>query len=259
MTSTPKSAKLPSPSKSVNTVTLFQFRAEYKTADDFCQEVTSFIDEAGIPALNELRNAGHHFLCALDDSGNIADMNDLIAARNHARRAAYEAYEAGILFALGIIAKFKEDYSKTPVDGTVPSYTDLLKTAKAAQKSVEQGRQNGFDRTGDHSVRMSAFRELRACAETLSFAREEMNKKRDLASEATSRNSEQARIARKTFRIGVVAIIAAIAIALWTAVGFWPLNRTDQIARSSATAVTSTAKPAAIDQTTGESKQTGKR
>jgi hypothetical protein len=244
MKSTPKSAKSPSPSKSVIIVTLSQFRAEYQKADDFCQEVTSFVDEAGIPALNELRNAGHHLLRALDDGGNVIEMDDLIAARNHARRASYEACEAGNLFALGIIAKFKEDYATIPVDGTVPDYTGLLKKAKAAQKSVEQGRQNGFDRADDHTVRIDAFRKLRECAETLELAREEMNKKIDPAS-----------VARKTLWIAIFGIIVAIAIAIWTAFNFWPLNRAAEAPMSTTRVANKARTPVIADQKTSSAKQ----
>jgi hypothetical protein len=248
MTSTPKSAKSPSPSKSVTTVTLSQYRSEYQKADEFCQEVQSFVDEAGIPALNELRNAGHHFLRALDDDGNVIEIDDLISARNHARRASYEACEAGNLFALGIIAKFKEDYATIPVDGTVSDYTGLLKKAKAAQKSVELGRQNGFDRAGDHTVRIDAFRELRECAETLEFARDEMNKKIDPAG-----------FARKTLWIGIIGIVAALAIALWTALGFWPLNGASENTNLVATDVARAAKYPVANQKIKDSTPPTKR
>jgi hypothetical protein len=248
MKSTPKSAKLPSPSKSVNIVTLSQFRAEYQKADDFCQEVTSFIDAAGIPAINELRNAGHHLLRALDDDGKVKDIDDLIAARNHARRASYEACEAGNLFALGIIAKFKEDYATISVDGTVPDYTGLLKKAKAAQKSVEQGRQNGLDRADDHTVRIDAFRELRECAETLELAREEMNKKIDPAS-----------FARKTLWIGIVAIVVAVIGIIWAASGFWPLNRDTESTKENATTAVNSAKPDGNDHKPNTSTVPAKR
>lgn len=213
MKNTLKSAKSTSPSKSVISVTLSQFRTEYLKADEFCQEVQSFWDEAGIPALNELRNAGKHFLCSLDDIGAVTEESELIAAINHARRAAYEAYEAGILFALEIIAKFKEDYETIPVEGAVPDYTGLLKKANAAKKSIEAGRQNGFDRTSDHTARMAAFRELRECAETLEIAREEMNKKVDAAG-----------FSRKALWVAIIGIVVSLTGLVWQAADFWPLN-----------------------------------
>jgi len=37
-------------------------REEYDLADAFDKEVQSFVDEAGIPAINELRYAGYHLL-----------------------------------------------------------------------------------------------------------------------------------------------------------------------------------------------------
>lgn len=39
-----------------------RLRDEYDTADKVMKEVRAFVDEAGIPAINELRYAGYHLL-----------------------------------------------------------------------------------------------------------------------------------------------------------------------------------------------------
>lgn len=183
------------------------FRTEYLKADVFCQEVQGFLNLAGVPAVNELRNAGKHLLSSLGDDGQIISQVELGAGIGHSRKACYEAYEAGILVALEIIQKFREDYSTTTIGSTVSNYPNILQRAHNAQKSVEQGRHPEFDRTIDHTRRMEAFRELRECAELLMVGREEMNKK--VASE------------RRKARLVMLGIVVAILVAVWAATGYW--------------------------------------
>lgn len=194
--------------------TIADYRGEYLKADAFCQEVQSFIDLAGIPAINELRNAGKHLLISISDAGSITSQRELAAAIGHARKACYEAYEAGILSALEIIEKFRGDYSTTVIGDVIPEYVEILKKARIAQKSIESGRQSGFDRAADHTARMEAFRSLRTCSETLMDGREEMNKK-------VRAERHSARILTWSVWGG---IIVALAIAVWTAFRFWPIS-----------------------------------
>lgn len=154
-------------------LTIADFRAEYAQADIFCQKVQDFIREAGIPAMNELRNAGHHLLKSLDDSGNVSNQAELIRAVNHAKRACYEAGEAGILIALDEIHAFKEEFRGIRIGEAVPSYVAMMSEAQKARETILDSRTNGEDRSGDHKVRMEAFETLRDICRTLDVARPE--------------------------------------------------------------------------------------
>src|SRR4051794_14231721 len=122
-----------SSSTDVGQASLSAYRAAYKKADAFCREVQSFIQEAGIPAINEMRYAGHHLLLSLDDSGSVASHADLMKAINHANRACYEAGEAGILCALDKISTFKSEYRNITVTDIVGEYTAILRIAEDAK------------------------------------------------------------------------------------------------------------------------------
>jgi len=171
------SENLISQAKAASTLhTVASFRSEYGRADAFRIEVESFCGKAGIPAINELRYAGHHLLEALDDTGSVAHHDHLHSAVNHSRRAAYEAYETGILTALEMINKFKTDFASIVVSSVVPNYADILQKASAAQSAVEEGRSKDFARDGDHDGRMQAFRDLRGLCQKLEVCRDEANK-----------------------------------------------------------------------------------
>lgn len=195
--------------------TVAEYRVEYNRADTFCQEVQAFRNEAGIPAMNELRNAGHHFLNSLDDSGQVAHAAELTSAVNHARRACYEASEAGMMYALGIIKKFKDDYETVTIPAVLPDYTKKARLAAVGKRLVEKGRQAGFDRCADHGERMDTFRRLRDCCEDMDAARPELNK-------LLAKERRNYRLLILGLAFALVAIVVTIAVAV--SERLWPLN-----------------------------------
>ncbi len=156
---------------------LANFREAHGRADAFCREVQGFVEELGIPAVNEMRYAGYHLLAALTDDGSLASPDELTKAINHANRACYEASEAGILYALDQISIFKDDYSTVVIGETVPAYHAILRDADTALAKVTQERSYGDDRLADHCDLMEKFKLLKAHCETSDLGRDEMNKR----------------------------------------------------------------------------------
>lgn len=159
--------------------TIAELRAEYDKADTLAQEVNNFLNEAGIPAINELRYAGHHLLKALDDQGGVADQQHIEQAMGHARRASYEATEAGIVLAVEAVKTFRDDFRTITIADLVPDYAPRIQNCNQGLRLVEQGRQPGFNRDADHSDRIEVFRKLRSLAEDLTAVRDEANKRLD--------------------------------------------------------------------------------
>ena len=72
-----------------------------------------------IPAINELRYAGYHLVQFLKDN----DRNgSLEKAKNHCKRAIYDASECGIVYCLERIDQFKDDYRLVEVAPVIPLY-----------------------------------------------------------------------------------------------------------------------------------------
>lgn len=159
---------------------LAELRAAYAVADALAKEVFEFCDEVAIPALNELRYAGHHLLRALRDDGGIADREQLRKALSHCQRSQYEAAEAAIAHALGLIGKFQEDYKMVPIGQAVPDYPSIQKTVRAAQELAGRPRSNdGPNADGalpDAARYMEMFRQLREQHYVLEDARPELTK-----------------------------------------------------------------------------------
>ena len=114
-------------------------RRLYETADGFAREIAEFRAEISIPAHNELRYAGHHFLQAISDDVELVDGEQLRRAKNHCERAMYEAAEAGIISALDSIRAFRQDYKDIVVGDVLGGYADKLVLAKRAQELLARG------------------------------------------------------------------------------------------------------------------------
>ena len=110
-----ESSKSDSANDDLPPITIQSLRTFYKAADKYVREVAEYRDAASIPALNQLRYAGHHFLRAIGDDGSVQSEENLRRAHNHCERALYEATDAGITSALKQINRFKHDFRKIAI------------------------------------------------------------------------------------------------------------------------------------------------
>ena len=127
-----------------------------------------------IPAHNELRNAGCHFLRSLSDSGQVVSQKELGKAIGHCDRSMYEASEAGIFHALKIIDQFKEAYEGLVVINYLDDWEDILLAASDAQDVIAAGRsREGAVATA--TVYMGHFTKLKAICRNIDISRSTMN------------------------------------------------------------------------------------
>lgn len=189
--------------------TIAEYRRLYAEADGLLQEVQSFRNEAGIPAINELRNAGHHLIQAIDDEGRVGSTDALVSGVGHTRRAIYEATEAGIVFAVGIVRKFQLDFADIEVGDLLENYAGRCRECNDALRLIEAGRRSDFDRTQDHLDRVGAFRTIRPFAEDAIVARDEANKRLGKERRDTRRHNV-------TVVLGILAIVVTIIAAAVT-------------------------------------------
>jgi hypothetical protein len=166
--------------------------------------VQAFVEEAGIPAINEMRYAGYHLIAALGDDGSLVSASELTKAKNHANRACYEAGEAGILCALDVISIFKYDYRSISVSPVVPTYSQILIDADAANARVSAEREHGDDRIVDHDDFIEKFKLLKEHCKTLESAREELNKL-----------ERKERREGRRFIIGTAIAVGTLIAAIW--------------------------------------------
>lgn len=192
-----------------------ELRRLYEKADCFAREIAEFRAEISIPAHNQLRYAGHHFLQAINDDIELVDEEQLRRAKNHCERAMYEAAEAGIISALDSIRAFRQDYKDIVVSDVLGSYTDKLVLARKAQDLLARGRADQASAVTRVSEYMNTFRELRAAAETLEAARDDLNAK------VMAQVRETRRFALRLL-VTVLGIVGAIVLGIWRVVATMP-------------------------------------
>lgn len=188
---------------------------EFESAEKLTKSVEEFRDEAGLPAINELRYAGKHAVnfVAAEVSGKVADLGQIISAINHCKRAAYEAGEAGILTALSVVARFKDSYTDVTISDVVTNWVDILKRCDEIRDLLTRNRIPGPDRSADHHMYSDFFGELQSYCRTLEYSRDEMNKKVEkLQSDA-----------QKFFlTVVITCVLAVIGFSLSIALGVLP-------------------------------------
>ena len=147
----------------------------YETADRFAREVGTFRESAVIPALNELRYAGHHVLQSIGPDGKVTDDDGpLQKAYGHCERALYEASEAGIMVAARAILSFRNSYQGIVISEVVKDYTDFLMMAKKAQAMVDAGRTDRESVLAQTKEFMASYRQLRDAVEVLDASRDDL-------------------------------------------------------------------------------------
>ena len=156
---------------------IVEIRRLYDEADSLAREVGELRSEVQIPAINELRYAGHHALQAITDDGAV-DIEVLASAKSHCQRAMYEAAEAGIMFCLDSMKDFRKTYRDLVISEVIADYPSRLARVQTALDLVVKGR-SGRTSVGEHvAAYMDEFRVVRETMRVFDASRDDLNAKR---------------------------------------------------------------------------------
>lgn len=185
-----------------------ELERRYREADKLAKEVENFRDEAVIPALNELRNAGRHLIDCISPDGQIKANGQYRAALSHCDRATYEAAEAGILTCANIVRVYRSTFANVPISRYVPQYPEIRAEVAAALRELELGRSPEVDPATRSEEYMSHFRNLRERCDLLEGAQDDLclAQAEFRATEATERTL--------TWRFYVGTTIAVIGLSI---------------------------------------------
>ena len=149
---------------------------EIATLFDEAERAIKEIEDSGgelvVPAINQLRYTGNHLVRYLADPTNTGELDD---ATRHCKRAAYDAYEASIIYNLLEYQKFKDDYRKVGITAVIPDYIDIQNNIDQSMSFI---RDNNKGKTrGDHYEDCRThLRILTSNVKRLNAGREELNK-----------------------------------------------------------------------------------
>ena len=188
------------------TVTIKEFRDAYKAADELNRECANFGDDVLIPANNELKYAGYHFLDSIGDDGSLVNGDELKRAVGHCHRAMYESADAMLIKSLRDIKQFQTDYSRTLLIDLVPCYLTILKDANEAQSVSAKKRRHNEGPMIVNDEYLALCRKMRDHCHSLDLVRPELNKKMKQEDKKT-----------RTAVISICVMIFGIVISLITA------------------------------------------
>lgn len=198
-------------------------------AEQKIKKIEYFADGVSFPAVNQLRYVAFHLLRAEqlrngDEYLNKDELHDelhdeLKKAKNHCQRAIYDANEAGVVYYLERIRKFKEDYESETITDIVPNYISHLAKAKeiknflwvVGKKSLSE-RAEGLNRidkekdNNDYQKSDEYFIQLQKIDDILDLARPELNKK-------IEKQRKKMLISISGLAIGILAILVTILVA----------------------------------------------
>ena len=153
-----------------------RIRDLYNEAECFIKQVETHQADISIPAINELRYAGHHLLKAVVADDAEVFQKELRKAESHCQRAMYEASESGILYFLGLVNEFAGDFKDVPITQVVPDYVEILTLATQARNQLSAGRLNRESAEEQAAGYMETFGRLEDKITTLDVSRGELNK-----------------------------------------------------------------------------------
>jgi hypothetical protein len=126
-----------------------------------------------IPSINELRYFGWHLLKALTQN----NLEELTKAKNHAKRAIFDACEAQIVANLTAIEKFQNDYRVVNVSDVLKNYADLMVSAENAKVFIQD--RDGNSREYYYEKCVNHVNTLKSINQTFKAARNDLNVKRE--------------------------------------------------------------------------------
>lgn len=189
-------------------------RDEYDAADAITQKSQRFFAMAGIPAINELRYAGHHLLIGISPRIGAEDSTlELRRAINHCKRASYDASEAAILFAFDKIETFKNDFKDVVISDVLSDWSSIRARCNEVRDALTVARAKGEDRFQDHAQTGLMFDELVSVCRRLDGARDDLNTKLAYTITEARRFTWNMAFAM----VGVVLAVAAIVVTLLVA------------------------------------------
>lgn len=142
-------------------------------AEKAIKDIEDFGGELIVPAVNQLRYTGNHLVRYLNDPSG--DGDELDSAAKHCKRAAYDAYEAAIIYHMLEFKKFKDDYRRVVVSDVIPNYSEICRRIEEARTFI---RAHNKRKTRGENYRTGAehLRHISTCMQRLNGGRDDLNK-----------------------------------------------------------------------------------
>ena len=156
-----------------------KFLELYSEADSFAKRVSEFRQEVSIPAYNQLRYAGHHFVEAIASDSQSDYDERLREAVSHCKRAMYDATEAGLTAITKRVELFKEQYKDIPIGDVVKDLESIYVLMDDIVAELIKGRNKKMSISQALAKRIELFDEGVVALKRLNANRDDLNRKQE--------------------------------------------------------------------------------
>ncbi len=147
----------------------------FKLAEEKIKQIENLQNDGlSIPSINQLRYAGQHTLASLVANNEKVINDNIYEAKDHCKRAIYDAMEIGIVFLLGNIKSFKEEYRFVTITDIIPDYVKKLQRVEEIKNFIGQASRNKVE---SFNQVQAVFDEIKQIYSEFDISREELNKK----------------------------------------------------------------------------------
>lgn len=196
---------------------LFSIRRLFQEAEDDIKDAERRSLNLCVPAVNELRYAGHHVLRGLAASAPEEREEQYLRASRHCQRARYDAVEMRLWSLLGEFRDFQEDYRSVSIPQVWPDYVECAEKfddAMALLNSVKKTELGDIDDQGDNRVDLlertrEASRQLEPIVSKAKTACIELNKILDDRNRQELEVRRQELVGRRQIVIGIWSLVCA--------------------------------------------------
>lgn len=186
--------------------TLEQIKRIFIETEDQIKKSERATQQLHIPAINELRYAGHHLLKGLTNNHASERDEQLRRALRHCQRARYDAVEILLWYYLGEFKKFQDDYRTVVIPQVWPEYLDdcqKFENTKSILESVVKS--EDIDDQTDNRVTLlnqtlEVNEQLAPIVTKAAVSRAELNKQ--LEDKQADENRD-----RRTWLIGIFSLV----------------------------------------------------
>ncbi|MBF0632151.1 MAG: hypothetical protein HQL89_14325 [Magnetococcales bacterium] len=202
---------------------LYNIEKQFQTAEKEIKQTELTNRNIVIPAINELRYAGHHLLKGLLAPSLEERVEQYLRASRHCQRARYDAIEARLWYILDKFKDFQDDYRKVSITPVWQDYGDHLQSFDSANSllnSVVKSKPEDIDDRKDNREEL-LVNTLEACEKLEPIVaysdriRIELDKLIDAARTADLQARQQARNDIRMLKLTLLAFLVTVLVFLF--------------------------------------------
>ena len=150
----------------------------FSLAEKACKRA-EFINLEGLlfPAINQLRNAGHHMVRASLADDEQQTLKEIQSAQGHVGRAIHEAYDAIALYYIAQCDQFTAEFKSIVIGEAYPDFLTEKRKLKNAKKALETTTRTSAIEN-DTGAKAALIDTLEDVYNNFENAREELNKQK---------------------------------------------------------------------------------